>query len=181
MQRRLAVGLAFLSVVVMCAALAQIVNTRVAAQTAAREARPTRVSLAAEPESQLQFPRSTEYAAGGHDAEWTLEVGSQAAVVWRRYGVDAAWEDVASYFADELTARGWREGGCASGNPSTRESDVVAWHTDDRILRVGNREDPPKDVGMIRTYYEVALLGKGVARVCADRERSPAPQISPSE
>jgi len=129
----------------------------------------------------LHLPGSAELSAGGREAQWTLEGGALAAVVWRRFGVDAAWDDVASYFAQDLAARGWREGGCSSGIPSTRESDVVAWHTDDRILRVGNREDPPKDRGAIETYYEVALLGKGVARVCADRDRSPAPEISPSE
>jgi hypothetical protein len=170
MQRRSAIGLAFLSVVVMCVALVQIVTTRTAAETSARDARPTKVSLAAEPVAQLQFPGSVELSAGGREAQWTLESGSQAAVVWRRYGVDAAWEDVATYFTQELAARGWLEGGCASGQPSTRESDVVAWHTQDRILRVGNRRDRPKDVGTIRTYYEVALLGKGVAPVCARRD-----------
>jgi hypothetical protein len=123
---------------------------------------PTRGSLSDEAEAQLQIPGSKELAAGGHDAENTLD-GPLAAIAWRQYGVNASWEEVVAYFDAELRERGWQEGGSSSGIPSTQEWAVQAWHRDDRILRLGHRHNAPtKDSGSFVTFYEVALIGKGV-------------------
>jgi hypothetical protein len=98
MQRRKALGLAVLSIALLSIALVQIVLVRAAADSDARDARPTEVSLAAEPEARLQFPGSTEYAAGGHDAYWTMESGSTPAIVKRYQGVDATWDEIVTHF-----------------------------------------------------------------------------------
>ncbi|HYU50534.1 MAG TPA: hypothetical protein VEO91_11485 [Candidatus Limnocylindria bacterium] len=70
----------------------------------------------------------------------TIE-GHLAAIAWRQYGTDASWDDVVTFFDAELRNRGWQEGGCASGFPSTDEWAVMIWHSDSRILRLGHLID----------------------------------------
>lgn len=141
---------------------------------------PTLASLSGEPEARLQAPGSTEFLAGGTEAVWTLESGSTPAIAWRRYGVHASWEDIVSYFSAEMKARGWEVGGCSSGIQSTGEWAVEAWHSDDRILRLGHRRDLPKDAGSIGTYYSVAIIGHGPAPVCIRSYDRASSAISPS-
>lgn len=100
--------------------------------------------------------------SGGTDLEQTPE-GEIPAIEWRRYGVDASWDDVVAYFEAELSARGWEEGGGSVGLTSTIEYAVEAWHLGDRILRLGHLRDSPKpDAGSFRTSYSVALIGQGL-------------------
>lgn len=136
---------------------------------------PTRAVLAAEPEAVLQFPGSTEFSVGGTDAVSSIESGSTPAITWRRLGVKASWDEIVSYFDSELRARGWRQGGCSAGLKSSEEHDVVAWHSDDRILRLGYRRDGPRDAVLVGKYYSVALIGEGVAPGCADSDSASAP------
>jgi hypothetical protein len=122
---------------------------------------PTRASLGGEA-ALLQMPGSTELASGGTDEEQTPE-GRVPAIAWRRYGVDASWEEIVAYFAAELTAQGWEDGGGSSGLTSTVEHAVQAWHRDGRILRLGHLRGSPKPgAGSFRTFYSVALIGQGV-------------------
>ena len=122
----------------------------------------TRASLSGEEAAQLQMPGSTELASGGTDEEQTPE-GRVPAIAWRRYGVDASWEEVLDYFDRELEAQGWEDGGGSSGLRSTIEHAVQAWNRDDRILRLGHLRDSPKPgAGSFRTFYSVALIGEGV-------------------
>ena len=108
------------------------------------------------------MPGSTELASGGTDEEQTPE-GGLPAIAWRRYGVDASWEEVIAYFDRELAAQGWEDGGGSSGLTSTIEHAVQAWHRDDRILRLGHLRGSPKpEAGSFRTFYSVALIGQGV-------------------
>lgn len=123
---------------------------------------PTQASLSDEEAGKLRIAGSAEMISGGHDAEETPE-GPLAAIAWRRYGVDASWDDVVAYFEAELSARGWEEGGGSSGLRSTIEYAVEAWHKGERILRLGHLRDSPKpDAGSFRTFYSVTLIGRGL-------------------
>jgi hypothetical protein len=122
---------------------------------------PTRDSLGNEEAAQLRLAGSKEIAAGGLDAESGVG-GQQAALTWRQYGVDAPWPDVVAYFDAEMQARGWQKGGGSSGLPSTSEWDAMAWHSNDRILRLGHIRNVPNNSGLFETFYEVALIGRGV-------------------
>lgn len=134
----------------------------------------TSSSLRDEAEAQLQAPGSTQLGAGGHDAMQTIE-GHLAAIAWRQYGTDASWDDVVTYFDAELRNRGWQEGGCSSGFPSTDEWAVMAWHSDSRILRLGHLIDERavKHDQQFVTVYAVALIGEGIDPGCPER-RTPA-------
>lgn len=160
-----------LGILIIAAAFALVVGSRADDTSELDTAQapsdsPTLASLAGEPEARLQAPGSTEVLAGGTDPVWTMESGSTSAISWRRYGVHASWDAIVSYFAAEMKARGWEEGGCSSGLQSTGEWAVEAWHSDDRILRLGHRRDRPKDAGSIGTYYSVAIIGHGPPPAC---------------
>jgi len=122
----------------------------------------TSASLRDEAEALLQVPESTQLATGGYDARQTVE-GHLAALVWRQYGTDESWDEVVAYFAAELGKRGFREGGCSSGLRSTDEWAVMAWHSDNRILRLGHLRDERavKHEREFVTIYDVALIGEG--------------------
>ena len=121
---------------------------------------PTRASLSEEEAAKLHIAGSVELIAdGGHHAEQTPE-GPLAALAWRRYGVDASWDDVVAYFEAELSARGWAEGGESSGLRSTIAYAVESWHKADRILRLGHlRDSQTSDAGSFQSFYSVALIG----------------------
>jgi predicted small lipoprotein YifL len=123
---------------------------------------PTQTSLSEEAAAKLSVSNSTQLASGGHDSEQTPE-GAIPAIAWRRYGVDAPWDDVVAFFEAELSALGWEEGGGSSGLRSTIEFAVEAWHKGDRILRLGHLRDSPKpDSGSFATFYSVTLIGEGL-------------------
>ena len=134
----------------------------------------TSASLRDEAEALLQVPESTQLATGGYDARQTVE-GHLAALVRSQYGTDESWDDVVAYFDAELGNRGWQPGGCSSGLPSTEEWAVMAWHSDNRILRLGHLRDEwaVKHERQFVTIYDVALIGKGLAPQCPER-RTPA-------
>jgi len=124
---------------------------------------PTRDSLSDAPVAQTQAPGSALLTSGGTDLEQTPE-GEIPAIAWRRYGVDASWDDVVAYFEAELRARGWEEGGGSSGLRSAIEHAVEAWHKSDRILRLGHLRNSPKpDAGSFQTFYSVTLIGEGLS------------------
>jgi hypothetical protein len=56
--------------------------------------------------------------------------------------------------------------GMKSSRTSVDEWDVEAWHSDDRILRLGHRRDTPRNAVLIGTYYSVTLIGEGVPPGC---------------
>ena len=116
----------------------------------------TSASLRDEAEALLQVPESTQLATGGYDARQTVE-GHLAALVRSQYGTDESWDDV------------------VSGLPSTDEWAVMAWHSDNRILRLGHLRDERavKHERQFVTIYDVALIGKGLAPQCPER-RTPA-------
>jgi hypothetical protein len=123
---------------------------------------PNRISLANEDAAQLLVSGSTQLADGGNDAERTIE-GDIPAIAWRRYGVNARWDEIVAFFDNELSRRGWEPGGGSSGLRSTDEKAVEAWHSGDRILRLGElRRAPVENAGQFVTFYEVALVGQGL-------------------
>ena len=122
---------------------------------------PTRDSLGNEEAAQLRLAGSKEIAAGGLDAESGVG-GQRAALTWRQYGVDAPWSDVVAYFDAEMQARGWQTGGGSSGLPSSSEWEAMAWHSKDRILRLGHIRNVPNNSGLFETFYDVTLIGRGV-------------------
>lgn len=141
--------------VVLCAALAVVL-------VGCASSGPTRASLGEEDAAQIQVPGSTLLTSGGSDLEQSPE-GTIPAIAWRRYGVDAAWEDVVAHFDAEMRDQGWQVGGGSSGLRSTIEYSVEAWHKGDRILRLGHLRDSPKpEAGSFLTLYSVALIGQGV-------------------
>ena len=128
---------------------------------------PTMASLADEAAARLEAPNSELAAAGGHDASTSI-AGDLSAITRRAYGTNEKWETVAAYFRDKLVAAGWVDGGCSSGIRATTEYEVMAWHTDDRILRLGHRRSAPTHAApMYATWYEVALIGHGPPPDCA--------------
>ena len=123
---------------------------------------PNRTSLANEDVAQLQFSGSKQLVNGGIDAQRTIE-GDIPAISWRRYGVNARWDEIVAFFDNELSRRGWEPGGGSSGLRSTGEKAVEAWHFGDRILRLGDlRKAPVENAGQFVTFYEVALIGQGL-------------------
>lgn len=132
---------------------------------------PTQMSLAGEPAAQLQVEGSTQLSSGGHDAESGIE-GSSSALTVREYGVDATWDQIVAKFDTVLKGQGWRDGGCSSALKSTREWAVMAWHTDDRVLRLSHRRGPSiKGLGSFRVVYQVALIGEGLEPACPENRQ----------
>ncbi len=133
-----------------------------AAVSGCESSRPSRTSLGKEDVARLQYSGSKQLADGGNDAQRSIE-GDIPPIAWRRYGVNASWDEIVAFFDNELTRRGWEPGGGSSGLRSTGERAVEAWHFGDRILRLGNlRKAPVENAGQFVTFYEVALIGQGM-------------------
>jgi len=67
-----------------------------AAVTGCGSSGPSRTSLEKEDVAQLQFSGSKQLADGGNDARRTIE-GDTPAIAWRRYGVNASWDDIVAF------------------------------------------------------------------------------------
>lgn len=121
--------------------------------------------LRALPEGDLSYPGSEQVNSGGREAEMTVD-GPLSAATWHWFGVDASAEEIEQFYADELTSRGWAEGGGSSGIPTTRELSARAWHKDDVVFRLAF-PNPSDHVDQelferYQTVYDARLIGKDV-------------------
>jgi hypothetical protein len=127
----------------------------------------SRDELRAMPEATLTFPGSEELEHGGGDAETTL-VGPQSAFAWRWLGVNASPDEIERFYAEELAANGWTEGGGSSGAPMTTEFNARAWHKGDVVFRLGfpdpeQRSDAAREwFAAYQTVYDARLIGKEI-------------------
>jgi hypothetical protein len=98
--------------------------------------------------------------------------GPQSAFTWRWLGADASDEEVERFYAEELGARGWTEGGPGSGIRSTDELRARAWRKDDVVFRLAfpdpKQRSDPEPFSRYQTIYDARL------------EETDSPRASPS-
>jgi hypothetical protein len=117
-------------------------------------------ALRALPEATLAYPGSEEVAAGGSDGGMTID-GPQGAFSWRWLGADASDEEIERFYAEELGARGWTEGGPGSGIRSTGELRARAWRKGDVVFRLAfpdpEQRADPEPFSRYQTIYDARL------------------------
>lgn len=121
--------------------------------------------LRALPEADLAYPGSEEVNGGGREAEMTVS-GPVSAATWMWFGVNATAEEIEDFYAEELSSRGWVDGGGSSGIRTTTELSAHAWHKGDVVFRLAF-PDPKEHLDQElfeqhQTVYDARLIGKDV-------------------
>jgi hypothetical protein len=110
------------------------------------------------PEASLDYPGSVRLRDGGHEDI----PGGSSAETWRQNGTAASVDEVVAFYRQELTVRGWLEGGGPGVIGTLHEAQVCVWHTPEVVLRLSFWR-PEKFVERYpgdpthRTVYEVSL------------------------